>query len=103
MLLIYKKYDGCLTHIVNNIPSLYRREVRQVSAKEEQSIAQNLQNQQDSHNAALEHLAALVREQQYAAPCYDPRVVAFKERRRLQAGQIRWHKPNNALPKQRKF
>lgn len=74
-----------------------------MSLAEDQAYAANAAAKAESNNAALEHMAALVREQQYAASCYDPRVVAFKERRRLQAGQIRWHKPNNALPKQRKF
>ena len=74
-----------------------------MSLAEDQAYAANAAAKAESNNAALEHMAALVREQQYAASCYDPRVVAFRERRKAQAGQIRWHKPANALPKQRKF
>lgn len=74
-----------------------------MSAIEDATRALNLQAAENSKNAAIEHMAALVREQQYADSCYDPRVVAFKERRREQAGQLRWWKPSNALPKKRRL
>jgi hypothetical protein len=74
-----------------------------VSLVEDQNRTQNLQAIEDRKVAEAEHLVVMNRERLTAESYNDPRLQAFKARRREQAMQLRWWKPSLALPKKRQF
>ena len=74
-----------------------------MSLVEDQNRTQNLQAIEDRKAAEAEHLVTMVREMMAAESYKDPRLQAFKARRREHAMQERWWKPNLALPKKRNF
>jgi hypothetical protein len=74
-----------------------------VSLVEDQNRTQNLQAIEDRKVAEAEHLVVMNRERLTAESYNDPRLQAFKARRREQAMQLRWWKPSLALPKKRNF
>ena len=74
-----------------------------MSLVEDQNRTQNLQAIEDRKVAEAEHLVVMNRERLTAESYNDPRLQAFKARRREHAMQERWWKPNLALPKKRQF
>lgn len=74
-----------------------------MSIAEDQMRALNLQAKESYKNAAVEHMVAMNRERLASEACYDPRVIAFKARRQVIAGQTRWWKPSveAVIPKKR--
>jgi hypothetical protein len=74
-----------------------------VSFLEDQTYAANAAAKAENHNAELEHRLELSRQRLTEEAYRDPRVCKFKERRSGIAGQLRWWKPNDALPKKRRF
>lgn len=72
-----------------------------MSLVEDQRNRENAVASAERGNAWLEHMSALSRERIAAEAYYDPRVIAFKARRKTQAGQLRWWKPRDILPKKR--
>jgi hypothetical protein len=70
-----------------------------VSLIEEATRALNLRAAEESKNAALEHMVAMNRERIASEACYDPRVIAFKERRKELALQPRSRISNQVSPK----
>ena len=74
-----------------------------MSLLEEQVYAANAAAKAESHNAELEHRLEMARKSLTDASIYDPRVIAFKERRRIISNQVRWWKPSDTqvLPKKR--
>jgi hypothetical protein len=74
-----------------------------MSDVEDATRALNAQVVEGRKDVATEHMAALNRERLASEACYDPRIIAFKARRQVIAGQIRWWKPSvdQALPKKR--
>jgi hypothetical protein len=79
------------------------REVRKVSTIEEANRIANLQAIEDRKVAEAEHLVVMNRERLTAESYNDPRLQAFKARRREQAMQLRWWKTSVTLvlPKKR--
>ena len=65
-----------------------------MSLVEDQRNRENAVASAERGNAWLEHMSALSRERIAAEAYYDPRVIAFKARRKTQAGQLRWWKPS---------
>lgn len=63
---------------------------------------ENAQRKEECHNVALEHMAVLEQQRIASEACFDPRVVAFKARRKEQAMQTRSRLSNQVLPKKLK-
>ena len=78
------------------------REV-QMSILEDQVYAANAAAKAECHNADLEHRLEVARKSLADASIYDPRVIAFKERRKAHAMQTRYWKPSTetVVPKKR--
>ena len=74
-----------------------------MSIAEDQMRAANAARKEESHNSALEHMAFLEQQRIASEACYDPRVIAFKERRRVQAMQLRKNLGEQVLPKHRQL
>jgi hypothetical protein len=76
-----------------------------MSLIEEENRAHNLQAIEDRKVAEAEHLVEMAQKLMTEESYKDPRLQAFKQRRREQAMQERWWKPSLtlALPKKRVF
>jgi hypothetical protein len=74
-----------------------------MSLIENANRAHNLQAIEDRKVAAAEHYAEMAQKLMTEESYKDPRLQAFKQRRRDQALQLRWWKPNGAMPKKRKL
>jgi hypothetical protein len=76
-----------------------------MSLVEDENRARNLQALEDRKDTETEHLVEMNRARLASEACYDPRLIAFKQRRLEQAAQIRWWKPSltPTLPKKRQF
>jgi hypothetical protein len=74
-----------------------------VSDIENANRAHNLQAIEDRKVAAAEHYVEMAQKLMTEESYKDPRLQAFKQRRRDQALQLRWWKPNGAMPKKRKL
>ena len=68
---------------------------------EDQRNKENFIAEEGKKNAWVEHMEFLSRELLLVASYYDPRVIAFKERRKVQSMKLRWPVTGNALPKKR--
>jgi hypothetical protein len=65
--------------------------------------AANAASKEESHNSALEHMAFLEQQRIASEAHYDQRVIAFKERRKMQTLQPRKKLGTQVLPKHRQF
>jgi hypothetical protein len=76
-----------------------------MSAIEDANREHNLQAIEDRKVAEAEHLVEMAQKLMTEESYKDPRLQAFKQRRREQAMQGRWWKPSPipALPKKRTF
>jgi hypothetical protein len=74
-----------------------------MSITDDQTRAQNLQNKEDSKNAWNEHVKELTRQRLASEAMFDPRVVAYKARRKEQANQPRKIQISFAVRKPRQF
>jgi hypothetical protein len=68
---------------------------------ETQNALQNEQHKEDLKLAEAEHLREIERQRITMESYYDPKVIALKARRKVQAAQLRRWKPGKALPKKR--
>jgi hypothetical protein len=76
-----------------------------LSDTEDQRKVHNLQSAEDRKVSEAERLAEMNRERMVAESYLDPRLIVFREKRKIQTMQTRWWKTSltSALPKKRKF
>lgn len=74
-----------------------------MSLRDDQTRALNLQHKENSDNAWLEHVRELTRQRVACESMYDPRVLAFKARRKEQTNQTRKTQTSFAKKKPRQF